>query len=141
MLKLALLFLATSQNFNLPPGLLSAICWVESHHNSAAINAHDGGSASHGICQIKLETAALLGFKGTEEELTRPKTNIHYAGKYIKWQLDRYQGNIPKAVAAYNAGTYRENSQGQIMNRKYVGKVFDAWIENKKKFGTVASAK
>lgn len=122
------MFLATTQTFNLPPGLLSAICWVESHHNFAAINRNDGGSASHGVCQIKLETAALLGFEGDEVELSKPKINIYYAGKYLRWQLDRYDTNIPKSVAAYNAGTYHENDQGLISNRRYVTKVFDAWV-------------
>lgn len=131
MVNLAALFLLTTQTLDLPPTLLSAICWVESHHNSLAVNADDGGSASHGICQVKLETAALLGFKGTEKQLSVPKTNILYAGKYLQWQLKRYHSNIPVAVAAYNAGSYHVNKEGQIMNRKYVAKVFDAWIAGK----------
>lgn len=131
MLNLALLFIATTNTLSLPPGLLSALCWVESHHNASAVNADDGGSPSHGVCQIKIQTAALLGFEGDEKELSDPKVNIYYAGKYLKWQLNRYHRHIPKAVAAYNAGSYRENDRGEIMNRKYVGKVFDAWVAHK----------
>lgn len=78
-----------------------------------------------GVCQIKLQTARLVGYTGKEKDLLDPGLNIYYAGKYLKKQLDRYKGDIPKAVSAYNAGTYRTS------NEAYVDKVFTAWMEGR----------
>jgi soluble lytic murein transglycosylase-like protein len=130
-MTLILLFSATTSTFQLPPGLLSALCWVESNHNPKAIHKDDGSGNSVGICEIKLETAKLLGFKGTEQGLMDPKVNIYYAGKYLAKQIDRYNGDAIKGIAAYNAGTYRVNAKGLIMNRRYVAKVTKAWKDSR----------
>lgn len=130
-MTLILLFSATTSTFQLPPGLLSALCWIESNHNPKAIHKDDGSGNSVGICEIKLETAKLLGFKGTEQGLMDPKVNIYYAGKYLAKQIDRYNGDAIKGIAAYNAGTYRVNAKGLIMNRRYVAKVTKAWKDRR----------
>lgn len=131
MTNLALAFIMTAQALNLPTGLQSALCFVESNHKVKAINVFDGGSPSLGVCQIKLATAKGVGFTGTAKELQETTTNVYYAGKYLKQQLKRYGGDIRKGVAAYNAGAHRENANGLTMNRKYVSKVFKAWAENR----------
>ncbi len=126
-MTLAAIFLAVSSTLSLPPGLLSATCWVESRHNVAAMNWHDGGSASHGACQIKLGTARMLGYQGTAEGLRKPYANAYWAGRLIRHQLDRYAGDHRRAIAAYNAGTAKYNASGQFVNRYYVNKVVLAW--------------
>lgn len=128
---LMMLFATTTQDFNLPPGLLSALCWVESNHQARAVNPDDGGSPSVGVCQIKPSTARILGFKGSRQALMQPKYNIKYAAKYLKQQIDRYNGDLRQGVAAYNAGKCRFNSKHQIMNRQYVDKVFKAWAKGR----------
>lgn len=80
-----------------------------------------------GVCQVKLNTARLMGFHGNAAKLAYPSINIYYAGKYLRHQLDRYQGNVPQAVASYNAGKCRFNKKGLIKNRKYVEKVLNDW--------------
>lgn len=128
---LMLAFAVATQTFNLPPGLLSALCYQESHHNAAAIHMDDGGSPSLGICQIKLSTARDLGFVGVVQDLLDPTINVFYAGNFLHKQLIRYHGDPRKAIAAYNAGSFRENSQGLTKNRKYVSKVFAYWAQDK----------
>ena len=128
---IAALFVTVSYSNHLPPGLLSALCWVESHHKVNAVNQFDGGSASVGICQMKLDTARTLGFTGDEKELMKPEVNMTYAAKYLAKHIKRYDDDINKAVAAYNAGKCRLNAKGQIMNRKYVRKVIESWKENR----------
>jgi soluble lytic murein transglycosylase-like protein len=120
-----------AHTFSLPVGLQSAICYVESKHNLKAFHAHDGNGNSVGACQIKLNTARQMGFKGTEKELFLPKNNVHYSAKYLKSKLDLYHRDIRKAVAAYNAGTWRKNELGKTKNDRYVRAVFKAWVENK----------
>lgn len=128
---LALMFINSTQVHQLPPGLLSALCWIESHHKVRAINLNDGGSPSFGVCQIKYETAQALGFKGSIGQLRKPEYNVYWAGKYLRVQLDRYRGDPRKAIAAYNAGSHRINKRGLTKNRKYVSKVFNAWANDK----------
>ncbi len=129
--SLLLLFAAASQTYHLPVGYQSALCFVESSHNPSAVHKDDGHGNSVGECQIKLSTARELGFKGTENELKVPKTNIHYAARYLSRQLIRYHNDIRKATAAYNAGSFRLNKQGKVMNQHYVDKVFKAWAERR----------
>lgn len=128
---LLMAFAAATQSYHLPKGLLSALCYVESNHSIQAVNYNDGGADSLGICQLKYNTARLIGYKGTAKELLIPSTNIHWAGKYLFKQMNRYNGDINKAVAAYNAGTHLVNDKGLTKNRKYVAKVFRAWGEGR----------
>lgn len=130
-LTLAAVFSLVSTAYNLPEGLLSATCFVESSHRVHVVNHKDGGSRSNGVCQIKLETAKYLGFQGTEKELMDPETNIYWAGVYLSKQLKRYDGNVRQAVAAYNAGRLRLDDKGNIRNQKYVTRVYAAWSEGR----------
>lgn len=114
---------AAAQAASVPPALLLAICTVESNLNPLAVNVHDGGSASYGLCQIKTETAEWLGKDGSPEELLDPETNASIAALYLSKNLKRYRENESCAIAAYNAGTCRFNNKGLIRNRKYVNKV------------------
>ena len=122
-----LLFIAASQTFNLPPGLLDAICYVESGHKADAMHVDDGGSHSIGICQIKLSTARQMGFKGTEEALRNPRTNIYYAASYLHNRLVRYDGDVVNSVAAYNAGSVKLTDKKVPINVNYVRKVLRIW--------------
>lgn len=112
--------MASAQN-NLPQGLLSSLCYVESHHNVSAIHPHDGHGNSVGICQIKLAAARSVGFKGTEKQLIDPATNITYAAKYLNKQVKRYH-SVSQGVIAYNRG----NSKG-LTTSEYQVKVYKHW--------------
>lgn len=116
------LFISTSVQFNLPPGLLSSVCYVETGHNIQAIHYNDGHGNSIGICQIKYKTAKWLGFTGTEQELLNPATNIYYAAAYLSYQRRRYKGAIHKAVIAYNYG-----HAGSLTTTEYQLKVYKQW--------------
>lgn len=130
-MSLALLFLATSQAFNLPPGLLSAVCFVESSHRVNVIHHDDGSGDSIGLCQIKYTTAIQMGYKGDANGLKDPKVNAFWAASFMAHQYMRYRGDVVKAISAYNAGSYRLNEKGEIKNRRYVAKVFKAWNEGR----------
>lgn len=125
--SLLILFITTTAQLNLPIGLLESICFVESGHDTSAVKLNDGGSNSLGVCQVKLNTARLLGFRGTAKQLQQPKTNVYYAGLYLTKNLNRYEWDVEMAIAAYNAGTCRYNSKGQIKNRRYVRRVLNVW--------------
>ena len=122
---LTALFITFSTQYELPEALLSSLCFVESRHKISAVHHDDGGADSLGICQIKLTTAKERGFRGTSKQLMRPEMNIKYAAKYLKHQLDRYDGSIEKAVIAYNRGNAKN-----LTTSKYQRKVFKKWRVN-----------
>jgi soluble lytic murein transglycosylase-like protein len=122
MSTLTALFLLYTNQYNLPPHLLSSLCYVESRHNVSAVHHDDGGADSLGVCQIKYETAKDMGFKGTPRQLMKPTVNIKYAAKYLTHQINRYNGRIDKAVIAYNRG-----HAGGLTTSKYQVKVFKQW--------------
>jgi soluble lytic murein transglycosylase-like protein len=64
----------------------------------------DRVSASYGLLQIMFPTARQYGFKGQPEELFVPETNVEIACKIFKNLLEWSEGDIPKALAAYNGG-------------------------------------
>lgn len=118
------MILALAKTVGVPGTLLLAICT----HESGGVNrvvANDGPSSTFGICQVKYETAKMLGFKGRDKELLLPKVNVEYAAKYLKYQLNRYYGNWCKATAAYNSGTYNPSTKmiGKPRNLKYLKSV------------------
>lgn len=103
--------------------LLWAICAHESRDFSLDYSLYDKGSPSFGICQIKKNTAFLMGWRGKDEmELRNAEVSTKYAALYLAYQLDRYDGNWVKAVAAYNSGSYNESEKypGYPKNLKYV---------------------
>lgn len=117
--------------------LISAICQIESTNNHKAINVSDYGAASYGYCQVKLNTARLVGYKGGPTTLWLNKaTNKATAKKYLVKQLKRY-GCIEYAVAAYNAGKVKKRN-GKLINQQYVERVLDIW---KSKLTTTDSLK
>lgn len=136
---LLLLFSSVSNQYALPEGLLSAICYTESRHKPKAVNLKDGllrnGERSYdpsvGMCQIKEATARQYEPFVTHKELMDPKVNVRIAGKILRRNLERYRGDVPCAVAAYNAGSCTFNKNRQIKNRKYVAKVLMAWLDGK----------
>lgn len=105
--------------------LLYAICAHESNDFSLDYSMYDNGSPSYGVCQIKYETSLTLGFHGKPMELRNPHIGTKYAALYLKYQLNRYNGNICKSVAAYNAGSYIESTKmtNHPKNLRYVKSV------------------
>lgn len=110
-----------AQTVKVPAALLLAICVHETGLNNT-VNPYDGNSPTFGICQIKFSTAQSVGFTGLAKDLMVPKINAYWAAQYLKSQMDRYDGDWCKVVAAYNAGSYNESKimPGYPRNLKYV---------------------
>jgi len=84
----------------IPPALGHAVATVESGWNPAAL----GGDGEVGLMQVMPATAAMLGFRGTLQELADPATNIRLGVQYLgdAWFLAR--GNLCTALMKYRAG-------------------------------------
>ncbi len=144
---------------DVPYELLRAICQTESNLKHDAFVFNDGGSGNHsyGMCQvlhftaknyIDVEAGCAQDFR--DPSLARspkacslfgPKTNALVAAQYLKAQIDRYKGDLVKATAAYNAGSYLTCTKGKVktstgralytcvpgdvLNRHYINRVED----------------
>lgn len=118
------IILAAAKKAGVSGPMLLAICMHESGLKNVMV-PHDGGSPTYGVCQVKYDTAIMLGYEGKPEGLMVVKENAKWAAKYLKRQHDRYDGDWCKAVAAYNAGRYNESKikPGYPRNLKYVNRV------------------
>ncbi|WP_257312300.1 M56 family metallopeptidase [Geothrix fuzhouensis] len=80
----------------LDPQLLRSMAWVESGFNTAARSPR----GATGLLQVMPETARKYGAVDPGD----PAQVMAAGAKYLRVLLDRYQGDVPKAVAAYNCG-------------------------------------
>jgi soluble lytic murein transglycosylase len=88
----------------LPPGLLWAVMRQESGFDPDVVSpAH-----AVGLMQILPETAhpiaAELSLLGGDARLTSPPFAIRVGARVLRNLVDRFHGNVPLAVAAYNGG-------------------------------------
>jgi len=89
-----------STKAGLPADLAEAVVFVESDYNPLLV----GKVGEIGLMQVRPETAAMLGFRGSLTELARPEINIHYGVTYLAeaWRLAN--GDLCRALMKYRAG-------------------------------------
>ena len=111
-----------AENYGIDPQLVKAIAIAESDMNQDEISS----VGAIGVMQLMPETAAGLGVNPYD-------TNENIAGgaKYLRQMLDTFNGNVPLAVAAYNAGPSAVKRYGGIPpyseTKNYVGRVMDMY--------------
>ena len=82
--------------YSLPPGLIRAVIRAESNFQVDAVSR----AGARGLMQLMPATAKELGVTDSFDI----NQNIDGGAKYLRRMLDRFGGNIKKALAAYNAG-------------------------------------
>lgn len=97
---------AKAKKYDLDPNLLAGLVRQESNFNPYAIS-HCGAM---GLGQLMPETARYLGVK----DPFNAAQNLDGAAKYLKEQLDTFNGSVDKALAAYNAGPGAVKKYGGI---------------------------
>ena len=94
-----------SARFDLSPALIEALVWQESRWRSAAVSP----VGARGLAQLMPGTARELGVNAAD-----PFANLEGGARYLRQQMDRFDGDVEKALAAYNAGPGRVIQSGGV---------------------------
>jgi soluble lytic murein transglycosylase-like protein len=110
---------SASYRHNVDANLVRAVIKVESDFNSNA-RSHKGAT---GLMQLMPETARLHNVN----DIYDPSDNIEGGVRHLKLLLNRFQGDLPLTLAAYNAGVKAVEKHGGIPpfaeTREYVRRV------------------
>ncbi|WP_374406442.1 lytic transglycosylase domain-containing protein [Pelagerythrobacter sp.] len=96
-----------SRRFDLSPALIEALVWQESRWRKDAVSP----VGARGLAQLMPGTARELGVDPHD-----PFANLEGGARYLRAQIDRFGGDLEKALAAYNAGPGRVERAGGIPN-------------------------
>jgi len=110
---------ACATKYGVNPSLIKAVIHAESGYNPNAVSR----KGASGLMQLMPGTARLLKVSNSFD----PKDNVEGGVKYLRFLLDTFRGDVPLAVAAYNAGLNKVAKYGGIPpyneTRTYVNRV------------------
>ena len=105
--------------YEIPPILVAAIVEAESEFNPRAVSRR----GARGLMQLMPETATSLRVSDTFD----PYENIEGGVRHLRRLMDRYRGNLPLVLAAYNAGEQAVMVYGGVPpyreTRRYVNRI------------------
>src|ERR1700687_2524604 len=118
---------SASGRYRLDPDLVNSVIKAESGFNAHAVSP----KGAQGLMQLMPRTASTLGVPNAFD----PRANVEGGTKYLRELLERYNFDLVKALAAYNAGPQRvEQFNGVPLyyeTRAYVARIVKDF--NKKK--------
>ena len=116
-----------SGRYRLDPDLVNSVIKAESGFNAHAVSP----KGAQGLMQLMPGTASQLGVP----QCFDPQANVDGGTKYLRELLERYNFDLVKALAAYNAGPQRVEQFGGVPpyyeTRAYVARIVRDF--NKKK--------
>jgi soluble lytic murein transglycosylase len=108
-----------ANSYRLEEALVKAVIKAESNYNPRAMSS----KGAQGLMQLIPETARLMRVNDPFD----PSQNIRGGSNYLRLMLDRFNGNLDLALAAYNAGPNAVQRHGGIPpyeeTRTYVQRV------------------
>jgi soluble lytic murein transglycosylase-like protein len=113
-----------AQRHGLDPALLKAVITTESGWNTLVISQ----KGAVGLMQLIPATAQRFGVGNPFD----PAQNVEGGAMYLKSLLERYNGDLTKSLAAYNAGEHAVDLSGGVPayreTQRYVQKVTNAYF-------------
>ena len=111
----------TARRHDVSTALVEAVIQVESAFNPLAVSP----KGARGLMQLMPRTASALGVQDAFD----PRQNIEGGVRHLRHLIDRYAGDLARALAAYNAGEgaveYYRGIPPYPETRRYVEKVLD----------------
>ncbi|MBI5896926.1 MAG: lytic transglycosylase domain-containing protein [Desulfobacterales bacterium] len=108
-----------AEAYSVDPALIRAIILAESSYNPQAVSKR----GAQGLMQIMPTTARSLGLSDSFD----PARNIDAGVRYFRSLMDRFNGDVHLALAAYNAGSRHVRQYGGVppfsATRSYIQKV------------------
>lgn len=127
----------SSQRYRLDPDLVNSVIKAESGFNVRAVSP----KGAKGLMQLMPGTAADLGVRNAFD----PQANVDGGARYLRELLERYNFDLVKALAAYNAGPERVEQFGGVPpfyeTRAYVRRIVVDFNKKKVAQEKAASAK
>jgi soluble lytic murein transglycosylase len=121
------IILKASKKYNVNPKLIEAVIKAESNYNIRAVS----NKGAKGLMQLMPQTQNTLDVTNP----FNPSQNIYGGTEYLKSLIVKYRGNLPLALAAYNAGSKAVKEYGGIPpyheTRNYVNEVMNYYKENR----------
>jgi len=109
-----------AQSARVSPALLAALVWQESRWHASAVSP----KGARGLTQLMPGTARALAVDPADAA-----SNLAGGARYLRAMLDMFDGNVERALAAYNAGpgrVLRSNGlPGIAETRAYVSSIID----------------
>jgi Transglycosylase SLT domain len=103
----------------LTPALVESVIRVESNFQPRAVSP----KGARGLMQLMPATATQLGVRNVFDA----RENVEAGVRHLRYLIDRYEGNVPLALAAYNAGVEAVARYGGIPpfaeTRAYVARI------------------
>jgi hypothetical protein len=110
---------SASGRYRLDPDLVNSVIKAESGFNAHAVSP----KGAQGLMQLMPGTASQLGVPNAFD----PQANVEGGTKYLRELLERYNFDLVKALAAYNAGPQRVEQFGGVPpyyeTRAYVARI------------------
>jgi soluble lytic murein transglycosylase-like protein len=126
--------LAASDTYRLDPDLVNSVIRAESGFNIRAVSP----KGAQGLMQLMPQTATQLGVSNAFD----PQANVEGGARYLRELLERYNFDLIKALAAYNAGPQRVEQYGGVPpyyeTKAYVARIVRDF--NKKKLAAKSAA-
>jgi soluble lytic murein transglycosylase-like protein len=97
---------SASWTYHLDPDLVNSVIRAESGFNVRAVSP----KGAQGLMQLMPHTASELGVQNVFD----PQANVEGGTRYLRELLERYNFDLVKALAAYNAGPHRVEQFGGV---------------------------
>lgn len=125
-----------AQKYDVDPALVAAVVETESRFHPQARSQ----VGARGLMQLMPRTGRWLG----ASNLNDPEQNVDAGVKYLKYLQNRFDGNLVKAVAAYNGGEGNVKRYNGVPpfheTRSYVKKVMTKYHQRSKELKDYAAS-